>query len=235
MNSFKATACIVGGLLFMLSGCRTADISDQIRSVQQDYPATRLIVTPAPATAMPVSPPTPPPTSSLSPTRVKPMPIPTPNGALYTYYTVVVGDMLSEVDFEQSLNAQVPLDLTFRDERSNLAPLHRYINEKPVVLVFAYYECPNLCSLVLEEVTNNLRALSLKVGDQFNVITVSFTQSNCNFCCDARTAPNVYRYPNSNSDSDLYPYPDCHLHPHSGSPTGYLRSTLYRKSAPTSG
>lgn len=103
-------------------------------------------------------------------------------------------DPLNEVDFEQNLNAQVPLELTFRDERSNLAPLSRYINEKPVVLVFAYYECPNLCSLVLEEVTNNLRALSLKVGDQFNVITVSIDSTETPAQATAAKAKYIERY-----------------------------------------
>lgn len=103
-------------------------------------------------------------------------------------------DPLNEVDFEQNLNAQVPLELTFWDERGNLAPLSRYINEKPVVLVFAYYECPNLCSLVLEEVTNSLKSLSFTVGDQFNVVTVSIDPTETSAQATAAKAKYIERY-----------------------------------------
>lgn len=103
MNSFKATVCIIGGLLFVLSGCRAADISGRVQLVQEGYPATRLIVTPMPATATPVSTPTPSPTSTPSPTPAKPMPIPTPNGALYTYYSVAAGDTLSGIAWHYNI------------------------------------------------------------------------------------------------------------------------------------
>lgn len=103
-------------------------------------------------------------------------------------------DPLKEIDFEQNLNAQVPLELTFRDERGNLAPLRRYVNEKPVMLVFAYYECPNLCSLVLEEVTNSLKSLSFNVGDQFNVITVTIDPTETPAQATAAKAKYTERY-----------------------------------------
>lgn len=82
-------------------------------------------------------------------------------------------DPLQAVAFEQKLNAQVPLQATFQNEQGRPAPLGDYINNKPTVLVFAYYECPNLCSLVLESVVKNLKELSFDIGDEFNVITVS--------------------------------------------------------------
>lgn len=82
-------------------------------------------------------------------------------------------DPLSEVNFEQKLNEQIPLDLAFRDEAGQAVQLDDYFGEKPVILVFAYYGCKTLCSVVLEELVETLRALKFDVGDQFGVVTVS--------------------------------------------------------------
>ena len=84
---------------------------------------------------------------------------------------------LQAVAFEQNLNAQVPLTLTFKDEQGDSASLNNYINNKPTVLVFAYYECPNMCSLVLESVVKNLKDISFDIGNEFNVITISIDPS----------------------------------------------------------
>jgi protein SCO1/2 len=81
---------------------------------------------------------------------------------------------LREVGIEQRLDAQVPLDLTFRDEEGRALPLGSYFGKKPVVLALAYYECPMLCTLVLNGLVRALRAISLDLGDDFEVVTVSF-------------------------------------------------------------
>src|SRR5574341_1521847 len=68
-------------------------------------------------------------------------------------------DPLNEVNFEQKLNEQIPLDLAFRDEAGQAVQLGDYFGEKPIILVFAYYGCKTLCSVVLEELVETLRAL----------------------------------------------------------------------------
>ena len=82
--------------------------------------------------------------------------------------------VLREVAFDQRLNEQVPLDLSFRDEAGNLVQLGHYLGEKPLILALSYYDCPMLCPLVLDGLLSTLRALAFTVGDQFNVVTVSF-------------------------------------------------------------
>jgi protein SCO1/2 len=99
-------------------------------------------------------------------------------------------DPLQAVAFEQKLDTQVPLSFTFQDEQGNSAPLSHYIDNRPAVLVFAYYECPNLCSLVLESVVKNLKELSFDIGDEFNVITISIDPSETP--AQATTAKNKY-------------------------------------------
>jgi protein SCO1/2 len=81
--------------------------------------------------------------------------------------------VIQGVRFEQKLNEQLPLELTFRDETGRSIQLADYFGQKPVILVFAYYECPMLCTLVLNGLLDSLQELTFDVGDQFEVITVS--------------------------------------------------------------
>ncbi|MFQ5599163.1 MAG: SCO family protein [Candidatus Krumholzibacteriia bacterium] len=81
---------------------------------------------------------------------------------------------LREVGFDQNLGAQVPLDLVFRDEAGAEVELGRYFGDKPVVLALVYYECPMLCSMVLNGLTSSLRVLKFDIGSDFEVLTISF-------------------------------------------------------------
>ena len=81
---------------------------------------------------------------------------------------------LSKVSFEQRLNEQLPLDLPFKDETGRTVKLGEYFGRKPVVLAFVYYECPMLCTQVLNGLESSLRVLNETVGKEFDVVTVSF-------------------------------------------------------------
>lgn len=77
------------------------------------------------------------------------------------------------VDFKQRLEAYLPLDLGFTDENGQAVRLGDYFGQKPVILVFAYYECPMLCTLALNDLTAALQEVDFQVGDEFEVLTVS--------------------------------------------------------------
>lgn len=81
---------------------------------------------------------------------------------------------LEKVSFEQRLNEQLPLDLPFKDEQGRTVKLGDYFGRKPVVLTFVYYECPMLCTEVLNGLESSLRVLNETVGKEFDVVTVSF-------------------------------------------------------------
>jgi protein SCO1/2 len=82
--------------------------------------------------------------------------------------------VLRDVGFDQRLGESVPLDLTFRNERGESVQLGDYFGEKPVVLTLIYYECPMLCTLTLNGLVSALDLLAYDVGEQFEVVTVSF-------------------------------------------------------------
>jgi protein SCO1/2 len=81
--------------------------------------------------------------------------------------------LLRQVAFGQNLNAQLPLDTLLRDESGRKVPLGQYFGKKPVVLLFVYYECPMLCTLELNGLVRNLRALSMTAGKEFDIVTIS--------------------------------------------------------------
>src|SRR5262245_36628138 len=78
-----------------------------------------------------------------------------------------------DVTIEQQLDAQVPLDLTFRDEHGQTVRLGQYFDGKPVILVLAYYRCPRLCSEVLNGLVEGLRNTDYEIGNEFTVVTLS--------------------------------------------------------------
>jgi protein SCO1/2 len=81
---------------------------------------------------------------------------------------------LQGVEFDQRLNAQVPLDLTFTDDTGRTVRLGQYFGSKPVILVLAYYQCPRLCNLVLNGLVQGMLEMNLDAGRDFTVVTVSF-------------------------------------------------------------
>ncbi len=82
--------------------------------------------------------------------------------------------VLQNVGFEPQLNAQLPLDLAFRDEAGRSVQLRDYFRQKPVVLALVYYGCPMLCNQVEQGVVGTLRMLSFNPGRDYEVVFVSF-------------------------------------------------------------
>ena len=89
---------------------------------------------------------------------------------------------LQGVGFEQRLNEQVPVDIEFRDEAGQTIKLGKYFGERPVILVLVQYRCPMLCTEVLNGLVRALLDVSLTIGKDFDVVTVSF---------DAREQPEL--------------------------------------------
>jgi len=82
--------------------------------------------------------------------------------------------LLLKVGIDQKLNAELPLDLTFRDSTGKTVRLGDYFDGKPVILALVYYECPMLCTQELNGLLRSLQNISLDLGKKFNVVTVSF-------------------------------------------------------------
>lgn len=106
---------------------------------------------------------------------------------------------LREVGIDQRLNQPVPLDLSFRNEQGETVTLRSLMRDKPVILSLAYYECPMLCTLVLNGLVSAMRALSFTAGTEYDVITVSFDPRDTPALAAAKKANYLreYRRPGS--------------------------------------
>jgi len=82
-------------------------------------------------------------------------------------------ELLKQVGIDQKLNQTIPLNLGFRDENGNRVELEQYFGQKPVILTLVYYNCPMLCTQVLNGVESGLKELPTDIGKQFDVVTIS--------------------------------------------------------------
>jgi protein SCO1 len=82
-------------------------------------------------------------------------------------------DKSPEVGVIEHLGTTVPLDLQFLNEKSEKVTLRQLIN-KPTILSFVYFDCPGLCSPLLEGVGTVIKKSDLVLGQDYQVITISF-------------------------------------------------------------
>ena len=103
-------------------------------------------------------------------------------------------ELLTDIGLDQQLDAQVPLDLRFRDEAGRDVRLGHYFGRKPVILTLVYYECPMLCTQVLNGLTSALGVLSFTVGQEFDIVTVSFDPKETPALAAAKKVAYLDRY-----------------------------------------
>ena len=73
--------------------------------------------------------------------------------------------ILDRVQVNQRMDGQVPLALPFRDESGREVRLGDFFNHgRPVILVPVYYECPMLCTQVLNGLVTALGVVTLDPG-----------------------------------------------------------------------
>jgi protein SCO1/2 len=102
--------------------------------------------------------------------------------------------MLSQIGIDQRLNNQVPLDLPFVDESGRAVRLGDYFGKRPVLLALVYYECPMLCTQVLNGVVSALGTLKFDVGREFDVVAVSINPKEGPGLASQKKAAYLERY-----------------------------------------
>lgn len=103
-------------------------------------------------------------------------------------------DQLSRISFDQELNAQISLDLPFRDENGKTVTLRDYFGQKPVVLVLGYYQCPMLCTLTFNGMVESMNDMKWSIGKEFNVVHVSINPRETSELAAAKKQTYLRRY-----------------------------------------
>ncbi len=106
---------------------------------------------------------------------------------------------LENVGIEQHLDAQVPADLTFRDDTGKAVKLGDYYGHKPLILNLVYYNCTMLCGEALAGLASAMRLVKFDVGNEFDVVTVSFDPRETPEMAAAKKKDYVGRYGRANA------------------------------------
>ncbi len=106
---------------------------------------------------------------------------------------------LENVGIEQHLNAQVSPDLSFIDDTGRPVKLGDYFGKKPLILNLVYYNCPMLCGEALAGLSASMKMIKFDVGNQFDVVTVSFNPKETPQIAAAKKADYLKRYGRPNA------------------------------------
>lgn len=83
-------------------------------------------------------------------------------------------EALRGVGVTEKLDARVPMDMPFTDQDGKRATLGQYLGKgRPVILLLGYLECPMLCTLVLNGLTEAIQGINWAPGKQFDIVFVS--------------------------------------------------------------
>jgi protein SCO1 len=112
--------------------------------------------------------------------------------------------ILKNVGFDQRLNDQVPLDLTFNDDDGRPVKLGDFFKGKPVILALAYFRCPMLCTQVLNGMVLGMRDSGFAIGKEFEVLTVSFDPDDSPTAAAAKKKSYIRYYGNPEAAADWH-------------------------------
>jgi protein SCO1/2 len=87
---------------------------------------------------------------------------------------VALPEAVRDLRFDQKLGQQVDLSLPFVDQDGLAVTLGDYFGERPVLLAPVYFECPMLCSLVLDGVVRGTQPLPFLPGRDFEIVALGF-------------------------------------------------------------
>ena len=104
-----------------------------------------------------------------------------------------------DLKFEQLLNAQLPLDAYFVDNKGNDVQLADYVGDKPIVLGLIYYKCPSLCNQVLNGLFSALKVMNFTVGEEFDVVMVGIDEREKPVTADAKLTSYLSDYDRENA------------------------------------
>ena len=108
---------------------------------------------------------------------------------------------LREIGFDQNIDKPLPLDATFTDEDGRNITLGSLYGHRPVVLGFVYYNCPMLCTQVLNALTSTVSTLSLDAGKDFDLVLISFDPRETPAQAAAKKAEYLHRYKRPGTDA----------------------------------
>ena len=83
--------------------------------------------------------------------------------------------ILNQIGIDQKLGAQIDPSIQFIDESGKAVTLGNYFGTKPILLTPVYYECPMLCSMLLNGLVQAMHVMPLTAGKDFDFLSRMMT------------------------------------------------------------
>ncbi len=100
-----------------------------------------------------------------------------------------------DIGVESQTGEFIVPDITFHDEENRFVQIGKYFDGKrPVMLSFNYSDCPKLCSVQLENMTDTLRDIKFKVDEDFQMVSLSIDPNEQTSRAKQSKAKYVKRY-----------------------------------------
>lgn len=112
-------------------------------------------------------------------------------------------DQSEEVQVIEHLGDTIPLDLKFVTDKNKSVTLRQLI-DKPTILSFVYFDCPGLCSPLLDGVGDVIHKSDMVLGKDYQVITVSFNFRDTPEKAKDKKKRFVERYSADNTDGWIF-------------------------------
>jgi len=112
-------------------------------------------------------------------------------------------DQSPEVGVVEHLGKKIPMDLKFVNDKFDTVTLGQLI-DKPTILSFVYFDCPGLCSPLLEGVGSVIQKTDLVLGKDYQVITISFNFRDTPQKAKEKKARFVERYSQGKGDGWIF-------------------------------
>lgn len=77
-----------------------------------------------------------------------------------------------EVGIDEQLDKHIPLGLTFKNSKGVDVKLSDIL-KRPTVLSFVYYDCPGICTPLLQGLSEVVEKTELQPGEDYQIITIS--------------------------------------------------------------
>ncbi len=117
------------------------------------------------------------------------------SGLVYGQSDPGIPHELEGVEIQENLNVELPLDTLFTDHSGKTIEFGDLFNgERPVLLQIGYFKCPQLCNLVLNEMTETIRDIEWTTGKEFDVVSISINPDETHELAAAKRTSYVLMY-----------------------------------------
>jgi protein SCO1 len=91
----------------------------------------------------------------------------------YTFFSAAQDKI--KIGIDEELGATIPYDIPFTDEYGQQVMIGDLLG-KPTVLMFVYYNCPGICTPLLNSLTEVINKSDMQPGVNYNIVSISIDE-----------------------------------------------------------